>query len=75
MGLYENKGYGFESANRLKEAAFNEFEIETISAITSKDNISSQRLLEKLGLQLMGTTKLPNEDEELLLYKLGKHTN
>lgn len=69
---YENKGYGFESANRLKEAAFNEFGIETISAITSKDNISSQRLLEKLGLQLMGTTKLPNEDEELLLYKLEK---
>jgi len=33
-------------------------------------NISSQKLLEKLGLKLIGTTILPNEDIELLLYKV-----
>ena len=69
---YEKKGFAFESSNRLKEAAFNEFDIKTISAITIKDNISSQKLLEKLGLKLTGTTKLPNDDEELLLYKIEK---
>ncbi len=67
---YEKKGYAFEAANRIKQAAFDEFGIDTISAITTKDNISSQKLLEKLGLKLMGTTKLPNDHEELLLYKL-----
>ena len=67
---YERKGYAFESANKLKNVAFNEFEITEINAITVKDNISSQKLLEKLGLKLNGTTKLPDDDEELLLYKI-----
>lgn len=69
---YEKKGFAFESSNRLKEAALNEFNIKTISAITMKDNISSQKLLEKLGFKLTGTTKLSNDDEELLLYKIVK---
>lgn len=69
---YEGKGYAFESANRLKQAAFEEFEIKEIKAITSKENISSQRLLDKLGLEMTGTIILPNEDEELLLYKIQK---
>jgi len=67
---YEKKGFAFESSNKLKEVAFSEFDIKIISAITTKDNISSQKLLEKLGLILSGTTKIPNDDEELLLYKI-----
>jgi len=69
---YGGLGYAYESANRLKKAAFEEFEIEEIKAITSKENISSQRLLEKLGLEMTGTIKLPNEDDELLLYIIHK---
>jgi RimJ/RimL family protein N-acetyltransferase len=69
---YEGLGFAYESANRIKKAAFEEFEIEEIKAITSKENISSQRLIEKLGLEKAGTIKLPNEDEELLLYKIHK---
>jgi len=65
---YEGLGYAYESAHRLLKAAFEEFEIDEIKAITSKENISSQRLLEKLGLKMIGTTKLPNEDHEILLY-------
>lgn len=45
---YEKTGFVFEAANKLKDAAFNEFEIKVISAITTKDNISSQKLLEKM---------------------------
>jgi len=71
---YEGKGYAYESANRLKKAAFEEFEIEEIKAITSKENISSQRLLEKLGLEMADIIKLPNEDDELLLYKIQKNS-
>lgn len=65
---YEGFGYAFESACRLIKAAFEEFGIDKINGITSKENISSQRLLEKLGLELVGTTKLPNENHEILLY-------
>ncbi|MDX1828666.1 MAG: GNAT family N-acetyltransferase [Lutibacter sp.] len=69
---YERKGYAFESANKLKNVAFNKFGLTHINAITTKNNISSQKLIEKLGLELNGTTKLPNDDEELLLYKIEK---
>ncbi|WGH76069.1 GNAT family N-acetyltransferase [Tenacibaculum tangerinum] len=69
---YEKKGYAFEASSRIKEAALNEFGIETINAITTKNNVASQKLLEKLGLSYSGTTKIPNDDEELLVYKLKK---
>jgi RimJ/RimL family protein N-acetyltransferase len=49
-------------------AAFEEFKIGEIKAIISKENLSSQWLLEKLGLENAGTTKLPEEDHEILLY-------
>lgn len=69
---YEKKGYAFESVERMKKAAFEEFNITQILAITTKDNISSQKLLNKLGMKMDGTTKLPDDDEELLLYKIEK---
>ncbi|MEP0211794.1 MAG: GNAT family N-acetyltransferase [Cellulophaga sp.] len=67
---YEKKGYAYESSKNLKEAAFNIFNLKTISAITTKDNLGSQNLLLKLDLKLVGTTTLPNDTEELLLFKL-----
>ena len=72
LSEYEGKGYAFESANKLKQVAFDEFGITEIVAITTQDNVSSQRLLEKLGMRLTGTTKIPDDDEELLLYKISK---
>ncbi len=69
---YEGMGYAYESAYRLMRAAFEDFEIEEIKAITAKENISSQRLLEKLGLEMIGTTRLPNDTNDLLLYKIDK---
>nr|WP_291865233.1 GNAT family N-acetyltransferase [Maribacter sp.] len=71
---YEGLGYAYESVHRLMRAAFEEFKIKEIKAITAKENISSQRLLEKLGLEITGTTQLPNDPEELLLYKI-EHKN
>lgn len=72
---YEKKGFAFEAANKIKNAAFNEFGIKVISAITAKNNVASQRLLEKLGLECIGTTKLPNDNEELLLYRTSAQQN
>ena len=72
---YEGLGYAYEAANRLMKAAFEDFGLGGIKAITSKDNTSSQRLLEKLGLELVGITKLPNDDNELLLYTKNNITD
>ena len=69
---FEGKGYAFESANRIKTAAFEEFGLNEFSAYTTMDNFSSQRLLEKLGLSKIGTTWLPNDKEELLHYWIEK---
>ncbi len=66
---YEGRGYALESSKRIKEAAKKEFSIKRLCAITTKDNHSSQRLLEKLGFELKGSTKLPNDEEELFVYK------
>ena len=72
LPAFEKKGFAFEAASRIKNAAFEEFGVDTIHAITTQDNVSSQKLLEKLGLELQGTTKIPNDDEELLLYTIKK---
>jgi len=69
---YERKGYAFESANKLMNIAFTDFELNEINAFTTKENKSSQKLLEKLGMKLKGITKLPTETEELLLYTIEK---
>jgi len=70
LPTFENKGYAFEASVCLLDAAHLNFGINTVSAITSKNNISSQKLIEKLGLKLEGKITLPNEHEELLLYKI-----
>ena len=67
---FEKLGYAFEAASKLRDIAFNELGIKEIQAYTLKDNISSQQLLEKLGLECIGTTNLPNDPEELLHYRI-----
>ena len=69
---YEGLGYAFESSSRLIKAGFEELEISEIKAIANKKNISSQSLLFKLGFKFEGTIMLPNENDELLLYKIEK---
>jgi len=70
LPAYENLGYGFESAAKLLEVGIKEFHIKRISAITTKENIASQKLIEKLGLKYVNTIKIPNDEAELLLYSL-----
>lgn len=67
---YEKLGYGFESVAKLLEVGIKEFHIKRISAITTKENITSQKLLEKLGLKYVNTIRITNDEEELLLYSL-----
>ncbi len=68
---YEKMGYAFESANKIKELAFSQFNLKEISAITTKENKDSQKLLEKLGLEYIKIINIPDDDEDLLLYRLN----
>jgi len=66
---FEGQGYGFEAAERIKKAAFEDFGIDQLQGITSQENIASQTLLRRLGFKQIGTTRLPNEKEDLFLFK------
>ena len=67
---FEKNGYAFESVNKLLEVAIHDFRIKQISAITIKTNIASQKLLTKIGLTFKEYIRIPNDDEELMLYTL-----
>jgi RimJ/RimL family protein N-acetyltransferase len=67
---FEGKGFAFEAANRLKQAAAEDFSLTHLSAITMPDNLSSQKLLVKLGFQFQSSFYLPDDSEELWLYEL-----
>ena len=69
---FEGLGYAFESSSRIIKAAFDELEIPEIKAITTKENVSSESLLLKLGFKLNRTIVLPNESDELLSYKIER---
>ncbi|MDQ0783875.1 GNAT family N-acetyltransferase [Chryseobacterium sp. W4I1] len=66
---FEGKGYAYEAAQKVKSIGMDDFGLKKISAITSKDNFSSQKLIEKLGLKFKNYVTLPNEDEELMYYE------
>ena len=66
---YEGQGYAFEASAKLMDFAIHEMKMSLIQGITLEENYSSRKLLEKLGFELKGTTRIPNDDEELLLYQ------
>jgi RimJ/RimL family protein N-acetyltransferase len=66
---YEGKGYAYESANKLKEVAATDFGVNKISAITTKDNFSSQKLIERLGLKFQKMVTIPEDVVELMYYE------
>jgi RimJ/RimL family protein N-acetyltransferase len=70
LPAFEGLGYGFESASKVLEIGKNEFNIDRFSAITTQNNLASQRLIEKLGLRYIQTIRIPNDEEELLLYRI-----
>lgn len=67
---YEGKGYAYEVASKILEVGINHFGIKNLSAITTQNNFSSQKLLEKLGLKYVKLITIPNDDEELMYYEL-----
>ncbi|WP_172281797.1 GNAT family N-acetyltransferase [Chryseobacterium sp. LAM-KRS1] len=66
---FEGKGYAYEAALKVKSIGMDDFGLKKISAITSKDNFSSQKLIEKLGLKFQKYVSLPGDNEELRYYE------
>lgn len=67
---YEGQGYAFESASKIVDVSSAQFKIKKLQAITLEANRSSRRLLEKLGFSFKEKINLPDDPEELMLYKL-----
>lgn len=69
---HEGKGYASEASHALIAAAFEEFNLNEIHGYTSTDNLSSQRLLKRLGLIEIGLTEFPSTNEKLLKFTIKK---
>lgn len=68
---FEKQGYAFEASRRLLQAAFEDFNLELVKAITLPTNTESQRLLERIGLKKKGIVRLENDPEDLFLYEIS----
>ncbi|WP_051884385.1 GNAT family N-acetyltransferase [Chryseobacterium luteum] len=66
---FEGKGYAYEAAFKIKSIGMDDFGLKKISAITTKDNFSSQKLIEKLGLKFQRIVTIPGDTEELMYYE------
>ncbi len=69
---YEKKGYAFEAASQVMHAAIHDFNLTDIKGITSKENIASQNLLKKIGLSFEKMITLPDDDDEIMLFRWVK---
>lgn len=65
---FERKGYAFESASAIMKYGKETLNFERVLAITTTDNESSGRLLEKLGFKFERLIIMPGDAEELKLF-------
>jgi RimJ/RimL family protein N-acetyltransferase len=64
------KGYAHESAAAVLDHGRRDLGLRRIVAITSVDNESSIRLLEKLGMKYEQTIRMPGDSEDLKLFAI-----
>jgi flavin reductase (DIM6/NTAB) family NADH-FMN oxidoreductase RutF/RimJ/RimL family protein N-acetyltransferase len=62
------QGYATEAAVAMLTHGLKHLGLKRIVAITSLDNDASGRLLERIGMRLEGSTRLPGDDEDRKLY-------
>ncbi|EJQ54341.1 hypothetical protein IEI_01550 [Bacillus wiedmannii] len=65
---FRSKGYGFESASAVIDYGVQDLGMKRIVAITTIDNINSEKLLEKVGLQFEEIISDSGEDLKLFGY-------
>ena len=68
---FEKKGYAFESASAAMTYGREKLNLKKVLAITTQDNASSVRLLEKLGFRFERLIKLPHDAEMLNLFSFS----
>ncbi len=73
LPAYERQGYTYEASLPTLKYGESDLSFTTILAITSKDNIASQKLLEKLGFESKSTIIEPSSNEELSLYSKERY--
>jgi RimJ/RimL family protein N-acetyltransferase len=66
---FEGKGYGYEAASHLMAEVNKHFGLKRVCAITTQDNIVSQKLLDKLGLQFIKLIQMEIDKDELRYYE------
>ena len=66
---YEGNGYAFEAAIGVLDFAKDKLKLKSIAAITVKNNSPSIKLLGKLGMTFEKMIRLPNDTEDLMLFK------
>jgi ribosomal-protein-alanine N-acetyltransferase len=67
---YWSQGYAIEAASAVVRHGHEALDLRRMLAITSPDNIASQRLLGKLGFRLEGTVRPPGEAHDICLFAL-----
>ena len=65
---YEGYGYAFEAAYAVLKYGFETHKLDHIEAIATSNNSRSLHLLRKLGMHHKKMIKLPDDDEELMLF-------
>ncbi len=65
---YWSQGYAYESTCAVMKFARGELGLERIVAITASDNVSSIRLLEKIGLRFEKMIQLAEDEAEIKLF-------
>ncbi|MEN9521858.1 MAG: hypothetical protein RL065_235 [Bacteroidota bacterium] len=65
LPIYTNQGFAFEAAQATLSFAYEQLKLDTIAAITVPANVSSIKLIEKLGLKFKSEILI---DDELLNY-------
>lgn len=65
---FGGKGYALESANAVMKYGRDVLGLARVLAITSQDNKSSGRLLEKIGFKFESLIKMPHDTEEFRLF-------
>ena len=67
---YMGKGYSYEAAMKMMWLAEHKFSIKKITAITTRANIASQKLIEKLGMMYIKDVEIEGDDEVLMQFGL-----
>ena len=68
LSEYRNHGYAFEAAVATMKFARETLGLEQVLAITTPDNVASERLLNKLGLKFERMIRLANDAPEIKLF-------